>query len=75
MAGNIFVPILGWNQVMEQTCGAGIWPLGIIEVDTGKRVLKDGGRPPRSAHRAAIAALFQEVQFELEYFQNVAIIG
>src|SRR5438552_15459039 len=62
------------HKVGEQALVAGMGPLRIIEIDATGRVLKNGCRSPRSTHRPAVAALLQEIEFELENLQNIALI-
>src|SRR5712692_8417768 len=49
-------------------------PFRVIEIYASNRVLKDGRRLPRRAHRASIASLFDETELKPENVQNVALI-
>jgi hypothetical protein len=48
--------------------------LRFAEIDAGDGVLEDGGGTLGSVHGAAVAALLQEIQFELEDFEDVALV-
>jgi len=74
VAGNIFALVLVWHEIIQKAISAGIRAFRIAEVDAADRILKDGGRLPRRAHRAPVAALFQEVQLELQYFENISLV-
>src|SRR5713226_8803904 len=49
-------------------------PFRVIKIYASNRVLKDGRRLPRRAHRASIASLFDETELKPENVQNVALI-
>jgi hypothetical protein len=62
------------DEISQKTFIAGVGPLRVIEVDAGHRVLKHRSRLPRSAHRPSISAVFEELQLELEDFEDIAFI-
>lgn len=75
VAGNVFALASGGHKVGEQALAARMGALRIVEVDAGERVLKDGRGLPRRSHRAPIASLLEEIQFELEDVEDVTLIN
>src|SRR5512142_257803 len=74
MAGHVLISGIFRNEVEEQALVAGMGVLRVAEIQTGKRIFEHRSRLPRGTHGAAIAAMFQEAEFELQHFQQVAIV-
>src|SRR6185437_16315132 len=72
-AGHGFISGIFRNESVQQALVAGMHSLRLAEIQAGERILKHRGRLPGRAHRAAVAAVFQEAEFELQNFQQVAI--
>src|SRR6185437_3975402 len=74
VAGYILISGIFRNEMEEQALAAGMAVPGVSEIQTGERVFEHRGGLPRGAYGAAIAALFQKAEFELQHFQQVAIV-
>jgi hypothetical protein len=74
VAGNILVSGRFRNEINEHALGAGVRALRVAEIHAGDGVLERGGRLLRGVHGAAVTALLEEIEFELEDFENVAIV-
>src|SRR5678815_79537 len=62
------------HHVAQKTFAAGVGTLWIIEVQTSKGVLKRRCWFPGRSDGPAVAALFQEIQLELQYLENVSLV-
>jgi len=62
------------NEVGETTFAAGMRPRRLAEIDAGERILEDSSGGLGRTNRTSIASLLQEREFELENFQNIALV-
>src|SRR5215472_9074314 len=74
VAGNVFLLTIVGDKVVQQALAARVRAFGVVEIDTGERVLKNGRRLPGGPHRPAVAALLEKTKFEPEYVEDVAFV-
>jgi hypothetical protein len=74
VARNVLFLRAARHKIRQQTLVARMRPFRIIEIDAGKRVLEKRGRFPWSTYRTSVTTLFEEVEFELQHFEDVSLI-
>src|SRR5215472_6060784 len=74
VTGNAFLLTIVGDKVVQQALAARVRASGVVEIDTGERVLKNGRRLPGGPHRPAVAALLEKTKFEPEYVEDVAFV-
>jgi hypothetical protein len=73
-ARNLFGALFGWDQMHQNTVAARTRILFRIEVHAGERIFENVLRPPRRSRRAAIASIFQELEFKSQNVQQITFV-
>src|SRR6516162_4895289 len=71
---NLRSALVGWNQLHQNALFARRGVLPRVIIHTARRIFEGQVLSPRFPRRTAIATLFEDLQFELQHIQQVAII-